>query len=62
MADLELIRPYEPNVVKAAWNIFGKSYLYRQKYNDYKEMRKKDETQKRASRSEFEGQMNMFGR
>ena len=24
--DLEKIRPYEPNVVKAAWNIFGKSY------------------------------------
>lgn len=39
--DLELIRPYEPNVVKAAWNIFGKSYLYRQQYNFYKENRKK---------------------
>lgn len=39
--DLELIRPYEPNVVKAAWNIFGKSYEYRQKYNDYKAKRKK---------------------
>lgn len=34
--DLEKIRPYEPNVVKAAWNIFGKSYEYRQKYNTYK--------------------------
>lgn len=34
--DLEKIRPFEPNVVKAAWNIFGKSYLYRQKYNKYK--------------------------
>ena len=34
--DLKLIEPYEPNVVKAAWNIFGKSYLYRQKYNEYK--------------------------
>lgn len=34
--DLELIRPYEPNVVKAAWNIFGKSYEYRKKYNEYK--------------------------
>lgn len=34
--DLELIRPYEPNVVKAAWNIFGKSYEYRAKYNKYK--------------------------
>lgn len=38
--DLELIRPYEPNVVKAAWSIFGKSYLYRQKYNEYKERKK----------------------
>lgn len=36
IADLELIRPYEPNLVKAAWNIFGKSYEYRQKYNAYK--------------------------
>lgn len=40
--DLEKIRPYEPNVVKAAWNIFGKSYEYRMKYNAYKESRKKD--------------------
>lgn len=41
--DLEKIRPYEPNVVKAAWNIFGKSYEYRMKYNAYKEMRKNAE-------------------
>lgn len=41
--DLELIRPYEPNVVKAAYNIFGKSYEYRQKYNAYKENRKRAE-------------------
>ena len=41
--DLELIRPYEPNVVKAAWNIFGKSYEYRQKYNAYKTARMKAE-------------------
>ncbi len=40
VADLELIKPYEPNVVKAAWNIFGKSYEYRAKYNEYKEKRK----------------------
>lgn len=39
--DLELIRPYEPNVVKAAWNIFGASYEYRAKYNAYKEQRNK---------------------
>ncbi len=38
--DLEKIRPYEPNVVKAAWNIFGKSYKYRAKYNAYKEQKK----------------------
>ena len=37
--DLEKIRPYEPNVVKAAWNIFGKSYEYRKKYNEYKAKR-----------------------
>ena len=37
--DLEKIRPYEPNVVKAAWNIFGKSYEYRAKYNAYKQAR-----------------------
>lgn len=34
--DLEKIRPYEPNVVKAAWNIFGDSYRYRQEYNEFK--------------------------
>ena len=38
--DLEKIRPYEPNVVKAALNIFGASYEYRAKYNAYKEKRK----------------------
>lgn len=37
--DLEKIRPYEPNLVKAAWNVFGDSYIYRQKYNDYKALR-----------------------
>ena len=37
--DLEKIKPYEPNVVKAAWNVFGKSYEYRQKYKDYKAKR-----------------------
>lgn len=34
--DLEIIRPYEPNIVEAAWNIFGDSYRYRQRYNEYK--------------------------
>lgn len=37
--DLEKIRPYEPNVVKAAYNIFGKSYQYREQYNAYKKKR-----------------------
>lgn len=41
--DLELIRPYEPNVVKAAWAIFGKSYEYRNMYNEYKECRRANE-------------------
>ena len=41
--DLELIRPYEPTLVKAAWNVFGKSYRYRQKYNEYKARRRETE-------------------
>lgn len=62
--DLEMIRPYEPNVVKAAWTIFGKSYLYRQKYNEYKEARKAEEAKKRKvmerDKPEFEGQTSLF--
>ena len=41
--DLEQIRPYEPQLVKAAWNVFGKSYEYRKQYNEYKEKRKQEE-------------------
>ena len=48
--DLELIRPYEPNVVRAAWAIFGKSYEYRRAYVDYKRCRMEKENQ-------VEGQM-----
>lgn len=54
--DLELIRPYEPNIVIAAWNIFGKSYEYRAKYNQYKEQRMRDEKEKKL---EFPGQIDM---
>lgn len=54
--DLEKIRPYEPNVVKAAWNIFGKSYEYRMKYNGYKQMRAKKE--KEMSENTY-GQISM---
>lgn len=41
--DLEKIRPYEPNVVKAAYNLFGKSYEYRKMYNEYKAKRMAEE-------------------
>lgn len=41
-ADLELIRPYEPNLVKAAWNVFGDSYRYREQYIAYKNARKEE--------------------
>lgn len=44
--DLEKIQKYEPNVVKAAWNIFGKSYEYRKKYNEYKKKRMDQEKYK----------------
>jgi len=40
---LEKIKPYEPNLVKAAWNVFGESYIYRQKYNEYKAERRRAE-------------------
>ncbi len=55
--DLEKIRPYEPNVVKAAWNIFGKSYEYRAKYNAYKAERLKEELERKKN---IEGQMSLF--
>lgn len=47
--DLEKIRPFEPNVVKAAWNIFGKSYEYRKKYIAYKAERMRAERGKSES-------------
>lgn len=42
VADLEKLKPFEPNIVKAAWNIFGESYIYRQKYNEYKVKRREE--------------------
>lgn len=51
--DLEKIRPYEPVLVKAAWNVFGKSYEYRKKYNEYKQKRNEAE-------NNLFGQVNMF--
>lgn len=49
VADLELIKLYEPNVVKAAWSIFGDSYRYRQKYVNYKEQRRSEDKAKKAA-------------
>ena len=50
--DLELIGKYEPNVVKAAWNIFGDSYRYRAKYVEYKAERMRKE--------KLNGQLSLF--
>lgn len=44
--DLETLKPYEPKIYKAAWNIFGDSYRYRQKYNEYKNARRQAEKQR----------------
>lgn len=58
--DLEKIRPYEPNVVKAAWNIFGKSYEYRAEYNRYKTKRLASEKAEREKKRE--AQLSLFSR
>lgn len=55
--DLEKIKPFEPNVVKAAWNIFGKSYLYRMTYNAYKKERMQKEAE---DKKVIVGQLSMF--
>lgn len=52
VADLDMIKPFEPNIVKAAWNIFGDSYRYRQQYNAYKSERMEREKQ-------IEGQLTL---
>lgn len=51
--DLEKIGKYEPNLTKAAWAIFGDSYRYRQKYNEYKAKRMIEDAQ-------VEGQLSFF--
>ena len=55
--DLEKIGKYEPNVAKAAWNIFGDSYRYRQKYVEYKAERMRQEA---IERENVPGQMNIL--
>lgn len=57
--DLEKIREYEPNVVKAAWNIFGRSYEYRKKYNEYKQVRRDAEKAMAARENDVDGQMSL---
>ena len=57
--DLERIRPFEPNLVKAAWAVFGDSYRYRKQYNIYKTFKTAwDADQKKAANKELKGQMN----
>lgn len=55
--DLEMIRPFEPNLVKAAWNVFGDSYRYRQQYNEFKARKMAEE--KRMG-EQVKGQMSML--
>lgn len=55
--DLELIRPYEPNLVKAAWNVFGASYVYRQEYNEYKARR---DLADRIAANHIDGQISIW--
>lgn len=55
--DLALIGKYEPNVAKAAWNIFGESYRYRQLYNEYKARR---DAENKMSAMRSGGQLDVF--
>ena len=61
--DLEKIRPFEPNLVKAAWNVFGDSYRYRQQYNAYKAARQrtaKGGSAAKAAPKKVAGQERLF--
>lgn len=61
VADLEMIRPYEPNLVKAAWHVFGKSYEYRKKYNEYKaERMDREKAEKKKQKEEEQNGLNLF--
>lgn len=55
--DLELIRTFEPNLVKAAWAVFGDSYRYRQAYNAYKAERMAEE---RRRANMLDGQIDIW--
>lgn len=58
--DLEKIRPYESNLVKAAWNVFGKSYDYRAKYIAYKAARMKAEQEEWKAEAKGGYQITIF--
>lgn len=61
IADLEMIRQYEPNLVKAAWHVFGKSYEYRKKYNEYKSERMdREKAEKKKQKEEEQNGLNLF--
>lgn len=51
--DLERLRPFEPKLYKAAWNVFGDSYRYRQKYKEYVQKR-------RVKEKEIKGQTGLL--
>lgn len=59
--DLELIRAYEPNVVRAAWAIFGDSYRFRARYNAYKAKRMAEEKQKKKEPQPIENLPGQVG-
>lgn len=52
--ELKIIENFEPKLYKAAYNLFGKSYEYRAKYDAYKRKRMEQEKQ-------FENQLSFEG-
>jgi len=42
--DLRIAEPFEPNKVKAAFSLFGKSYEYREAYNAFKKAHRKSKS------------------
>lgn len=63
--DLEKIRPFEPNLVKAAWAVFGDSYRYRRQYDIYRTYRREWDNEKKQPKKKIcfeglEGQMSIF--
>lgn len=55
--DLKIIGKYEPNLERAAWNVFGASYRYRQKYNEYKRLRA---YQEKLDKDNVKNQLSIF--